>query len=409
MPPSPPLAEGRDRRRLAIVLAGAAAFFSLYAPQSLMPLLHAWLGDSAALAGMIVSAGTLGVAVAAPFAGLLADRIGRRRVIVGAAFAVVLPAACVALAQSPQQLIAARFAQGLCLPGIFAVTVAYIGSHWPAQQARQVTALYVAGTIGGGFCGRFLSGFVAEFSSWQWGFGALATMQLILALAIRAWLPPEHETPRSSGASPLSTMRRLLARAELRGAYLVGFSLLFALVGGFTYITLRLARPPFSLGPAALSSIFAVYLVGVLVTPLGGRLLNRYGHARLLAIAWSLAIAGLALSLVPSLPGVVVALTLFSAGLFLAQTSATSFVTEASGEARATSVGLYVLCYYLGGSVGGVLPAALWNLTGWPGVAVLIAAIGFGSIAVGRRRFQLPQQRAADAPAPMPEAGGEAP
>ncbi|WP_411021313.1 hypothetical protein, partial [Salmonella sp. s29923] len=66
-----------DRRRLAVILAGAAALFSLYAPQSLMPLLHAWLGDSAALAGTIVSAGTLGVAFAAPFAGLLADRIGR--------------------------------------------------------------------------------------------------------------------------------------------------------------------------------------------------------------------------------------------------------------------------------------------------------------------------------------------
>lgn len=395
-----------DRRRIAVVLAGAAAFLSLYAPQSLMPLLHDWLGDNAALAGLIVSAGTFGVAIAAPFAGLLADRIGRRRVIVLAAFWVVLPTTAVALAQSPTQLIAARLLQGLLLPGIFGVTVAYIGSEWPAASARQVTALYVAGTIGGGFVGRFTSGLVAEFGGWQAGFMALAVGQLLLALLIRAWLPNERQRPPPAG-SPLQTMATLLRRPELRGAYAVGFTLLFALVGGFTYVTLHLARPPFALGPAALSAIFAVYLVGVLITPLSGRLLNRYGHGRVLALAWGMTIAGLALSLLSSLPAMVVALTLFSGGIFVAQTAATSFVAEASGAARATSVGLYVLCYYLGGSVGGVLPAALWTHYGWPGVAALIASVGLVSIALGLRSFRHALRPPSDAPPPLPEAGGE--
>ncbi|WP_428309839.1 MFS transporter [Hydrocarboniphaga sp.] len=398
----------KDRRRVAVVLAGAAAFLSLYAPQSLMPLLHAWLGANAALAGLIVSAGTFGVAVAAPFAGLLADRIGRQRVIVLAAFIVVLPTAAVALAQSPTQLIVARLLQGIFLPGIFGVTVAYIGSEWPQQQARKVTALYVAGTIGGGFCGRFTSGLVAEFAGWHWGFGVLAFGQLLLAIAIRAWLPPQRERVRSI-STPLATMRALLRRAELRGAYAVGFSLLFALVGGFTYVTLRLAEPPFSLGPAALSAIFAVYLISVFVTPFSGKLLNRYGHARVLMIAWSITVSGLALSLLPHLMSMIAALTLFSAGLFIAQTAATSFVAEASGDARATSVGLYVLFYYLGGSVGGVLPAPLWMHFGWPGVAALIVAVGALSVTIGWRSFRFALRPAADAPAPLPEAGGEAP
>ncbi|MFZ8396222.1 MFS transporter, partial [Staphylococcus aureus] len=61
-----------DRRRLAVILAGAAAFVNLYAPQSLLPQLQDWMGRNAALAGLVVSSGTLGVAIAAPFAGLLA-------------------------------------------------------------------------------------------------------------------------------------------------------------------------------------------------------------------------------------------------------------------------------------------------------------------------------------------------
>lgn len=397
-----------DRRRLAVILAGAAALFSLYAPQSLMPLLHAWLGDSAALAGTIVSAGTLGVAFAAPFAGLLADRIGRRRVIVLAAFAVCLPSLGAALAQTPEQLIAARFVQGIFLPGIFAVTVAYIGSEWPAAEARQVTGLYVAGTIGGGFCGRVLSGMVSEFAGFHWGFAALALIQLGLAIAIRAWLPAETQPARPS-ARPLVTMRRLLAHRELRGAYAVGFTLLFALIAGFTYITLRLAQAPFSLGPAAMSSIFTVYLFGIFATSYSGRLLNRYGHARVLALSWLAVIASLLLSLLPSLPAVVAALALFSASLFSAQAAATSFVAEASGEARAPSVGLYVTCYYLGGSVGGVLPAAIWAHAGWSGVAGMIALVGAISVALGFRSFRFASRPPKDAPSPLPAAGGTAP
>jgi len=74
-----------DPRRAAVVLAGAAAFVSLYAPQSLLPLLRVWMGTNAALAGLVVSAATAGVALIAPFTGWLADRYGRRRVIVMAA------------------------------------------------------------------------------------------------------------------------------------------------------------------------------------------------------------------------------------------------------------------------------------------------------------------------------------
>lgn len=397
-----------QHRRLAVVLAGAAAFFSLYAPQSLMPLLHDWLGDSAALAGLIVSAGTFGVAVAAPFVGLLADRVGRRRVIVAAAFLVCVPALAAALARSPEELFAARLIQGLLLPGIFAVTVAYIGSEWAPGEAREVTALYVAGTIGGGFCGRMLSGLVAEFSDWRWGFAALAIGQLALALLIRAWLPPDREQ-LPAPASPLSTMRALLRRADLRGAYAVGFTLLFALVGGFTYVTLRLAAPPFSLGPAALSSIFAVYLLGVLVTPLGGRLLNRFGHARLLVLAWLATIVGLLLSLSDSLVMIGVAFGFYATGLFVAQTCTTSFVAEASGEARASSVGLYVFSYYLGGSAGGVLPALAWNQAGWTGVALLLIGVGVVSMQIGYRSFRFGRRPTGGSAAPLPEAGGEAP
>lgn len=373
-----------DRRRLAVCLAGAAAFVPLYAPQSLLPLLRHFVGQNAAMAGAVVSAGTAGVAIAAPFMGQLADRLGRRRVIVLAAFLAAIPSLLSALAPTPALLIAARLLEGLALPGIFAVTVAYTAEQWPPQEARPVTALYVAGTIGGGFCGRLLSGFVAEFAGWRWGFVALALLQLALAACIHAWLAPERPVPRRTDA-PRVRLSDLLGDPALRSVYAAGFALLFALVAGFTYVSLRLAEPPFGLGPGGLSAIFAVYLVGVLTTPLSGHLLNRYGQATVLTCSWGAAIAGLSITILPWLPAVILGLTLFSGGLFFAQTAATTFVGEAMPAARGAAVGLYVTCYYVGGSVGGVLPAPLWGWFGWPGVVALIALAGAASVALGRR------------------------
>ncbi|MGH8446973.1 MAG: MFS transporter, partial [Solimonas sp.] len=359
----------------------------LYAPQSLLPLLRHFVGQNAAMAGAIVSAGTAGVALAAPFMGQLADRLGRRRVIVLAAFLAAIPSLLSALAPTPALLVVARLLEGLALPGIFAVTVAYTADQWPPQEARPITALYVAGTIGGGFCGRLLSGLVAEFAGWRWGFVALALLQLALAVLIWAWLTPEQRAPQPA-SRPRAPLFAMLGHPALRAVYAAGFALLFALVAGFTYISLRLAEPPFNLGPGGLSAIFAVYLVGMLTTPLSGRLLNRHGHASVLAAAWTTAIVGLCITLLPSLVAVIAGLILFSGGLFFAQTAATTFVSEAMPAARGAAVGLYVTSYYLGGSVGGVLPAPLWNWAGWPGVVVLIASAGLMSVMLGRRGFR---------------------
>ena len=58
-----------------------------------------------------------------------------------------------ALATDVQTLIAWRFLQGLLLPPIFAVTVAYIGDEWPPGDIAGVAGVYMAGSSLGGFAG----------------------------------------------------------------------------------------------------------------------------------------------------------------------------------------------------------------------------------------------------------------
>src|SRR5499427_1746662 len=159
-----------DSRSLAVATAGFAAFVNLYSPQALLPELarefHVGPGEISAL----MTAGTAAIALSAPFTGALADVAGRKRLITAAMFAVVVPMLIMTFAGSVAQLTFWRFVQGLLLPPIFAVTVAYIGDEWPPAQVAGVAGIYIAGSSLGGFCGRLVPGVLGDLVGWRAAF-----------------------------------------------------------------------------------------------------------------------------------------------------------------------------------------------------------------------------------------------
>ena len=138
-------------RQLAVGLAGYCAFINLYSPQSILPLLSREFGAGAAEVSTIITVSTLAVALTAPFTGAIADVLGRKRVIVAAMFVLVVPTLMVGMAESLSALIFWRAVQGLVLPPIFAVTVAYIGDEWPPHEATTAAGIYSSGSSLGGF------------------------------------------------------------------------------------------------------------------------------------------------------------------------------------------------------------------------------------------------------------------
>src|ERR1700754_1787289 len=162
-----------DPRMVAIATAGFCAFLNLYSPQALLTALAGEFGVGAAEISTIMTASALAIALTAPFTGAVADVLGRKRVITAAMVAVAVPMAGAALAPDVPALIIWRFLQGLLLPAIFAVTVAYIGDEWPPAQVPAVAGIYIAGSSLGGFCGRFIPGVLHDLIGWRGGVLAL--------------------------------------------------------------------------------------------------------------------------------------------------------------------------------------------------------------------------------------------
>ena len=365
---------GNDLALVAVMLAGGSTFLNVYTTQPLLPFLRQVFHASELEVSLTVSATTIATALAAPFVGLIAEIVGRKRVIVPSIFVLTVPTLLAATSGSLHALIAWRFLQGLCIPGIIAVILAYIGEEFHDRGVGAAMAAYVAGTVLGGFLGRFLSGVIAAHWNWRSAFVVLGIANLASGILVELWLPKsktfEHGRPLSQ---LLHEGAAHLANARLLANFAMGFSLLFALVGCFTYVNFHLAAPPYRLGTAQLGSVFFVYLFGVIVTPLGGRLLDRRGFRVASAVAVACMLAGLTLTLAPQLWIIVIGLTVFSTGTFIGQSAATVETGRIAGRSRSTAAGLYVTLYYIGGSVGAILPAWFWARGGWSSCVVLFA------------------------------------
>lgn len=362
-------------RTAAVVLAGFCAFLTLFAPQPLLPMLAAAFHASAGSIGWVVTISTIAVALTAPLTGIVADRLGRKNVIVPAAFLLAIPTIMAGASGSLGQLLFWRFWQGVFTPGIFAVTIAYITEEWEHGAGSAMSA-YVAGTVLGGFSGRMVAAIAASYFSWRWAFVSLGVLNALGGIAIRAWLPPGRRVaaPRRK-VSTVSTMWRHIQNPRLLATYAVGFCVLFTLLATFNYINFYLAAPPFRLGTTALGLLFTVYLVGAFVTPLAGRFIDRIGHRTTLALAFGGGVAGISLTLLPSLPAVILGLSLCCTGSFIGHSCASSYIGTVARESRASAVGLYVMCYYGGGSAGSALSGHFWTTGGWPACVALVATV----------------------------------
>lgn len=359
-----------------VFTAGFCVFLQLYSPQPLLVVFRGYFGESEARVSLIVSSAALAVAVFSPLIGMFADTAGRKIIIVPSLFILALTTAGCAFAQNLDQLVVFRFVAGICTPGVVAVIIAYISEESETGTAGSVMALYVTGTVLGGLTGRLSAAFIADYFSWRCSFIFLGILTFIGAAAVSVFLPASVMFKRApEWRSSFSAMFRHLGNRKLTATYITGFNALFCHVGLFTYANFYLAKPPFSLSTSALGLIFLVYALGMIVTPVAGRMIDRIGYRSGAVIAICFITSGLLLTVFNSLPVFIFGLAVASTGIFIIQSSSASHAGHAASGARSAATGLYVAFYYLGGSAGATALSIPWSSGGWRAIIAVMVII----------------------------------
>jgi MFS transporter, YNFM family, putative membrane transport protein len=367
-------------RNFVIGLTAFLTVVDLFATQAILPTLTRAYNVTPAAMGFAVNSSTMGMAVAGLAVSLFSHRIDRRLGILVSLAVLSIPTAFLAVAPDLTTFTALRITQGLCMASAFTLTLAYLGEECSAADAGGAFAAYITGNVASNLIGRMVSAALADHLGLASNFYFFAALNL--AGAVLVYYTVAQTTPimqMGQGArSPFAAWMAHLHNPQLPAAFGIGFCILFAFIGTFTYVNFVLVRPPLSLGPMQLGFVYFVFLPSVVTTLLAGRAVRRWGTRPTLWGSLVLAGIGLPLLLLPNLTAVLIGMVLIGVGTFFAQATATGFVSRAATADRGSASGIYLACYFAGGLVGTAILGQIFDRIGWPacvaGIALSLAA-----------------------------------
>lgn len=364
----------------------AVAFLTLvdlFAVQAIVPDLTRAYGVSPATMGVAVNASTLGMAAAGLLTALFGGGLDRRRTVALALALLAVPTALLSVAPDPATFAALRVVQGVFMAVAFTLTLAALGELLTGPAAAGAFAAYITGNVASNLVGRFVAAESVAAVGLHGTFLVFAALNLAGAALVlfSHHHAPGMPLPERGLRAALRAVAVHLARPELRAAFALGFCILFAFIGVFTYVNFVLTEPPFGLPMAALGVVYLVFAPSLLTTPLAGPSVARYGVRASVWIGLGVAVAGLAALLLQSLAAALLGMTLVGVGTFFAQAAATGFVSRAASSNRTAASGLYLASYFFGGLIGAFVLGVVFDAFGWRvTVAGVVLGLGAGAI-----------------------------
>jgi YNFM family putative membrane transporter len=378
-----------DLLRFTIIAVTAfLTLVDLFATQAILPELTNHYGVTPAAMGTAVNASTLGMAVAGLGIAYFSNTIDRRIGILVSLAVLSIPTALLAHAPDLLTFTILRVIQGLCMASAFTLTLAYLGEHYSAADSATAFAAYITGNVASNLIGRFLAAGVTDYFGLISNFYFFAVLNLLGALLVFFTVErtPPMKTMHEKRRSPFEAWVKHLKNPALRASFAIGFCILFAFIGTFTYVNFVLVAPPLGVGMMTLGFIYFVFLPSILTTPLAGRAVKRFGTRPTFWASLAVAGVGLPLLVLPDLSAVLLGMVLVGVGTFFAQACATGFVGRAATTDRGSASGLYLASYFFGGLIGSAVLGVIFDTFGWTacvvGIGLSLAAAAVLAIAL---------------------------
>ena len=383
---------------IIVGLIGFLTLVDLFAAQAILPSLAVQFNATPSQIGFAANASTLGMAVAGIAMVFVGGRINRRSGVWVSLALLSVPTLALAFAPNIHVFTALRIVQGLFMVTAFSMTMSYLAERCTGAQSATALAAYITGAVASNLVGRLVAGAVTGAAGVPANFMFFAGLNLVGAALAFAAL--KNATPmigvNEPMRSPLAVMRGHFSNSCLSASFAIGFLILFAFIGTFTYVNFVLASAPISLSPMALGLVYFVFLPSMVTTPAAGHVAARYGARLSFFTSLGFAVAGLPLLLSTSLPLIIAGLAIVGVGTFFAQATATGFVGRAAKSDRAAASGMYLASYYLGGLAGAALLGWVFEASGW---TATVAAIGASLVLAGALAGTLKQSTAEPAKA----------
>ncbi|EGQ8084163.1 TPA: MFS transporter [Vibrio parahaemolyticus] len=375
------------RITLSLALGSFLVFSNLYLLQPMLPTFATLFSISETQVNWLFAASTLALSFSLVPMAVLSESIGRKLVMMVGLFSIPAISALMLLGDSFIFLVACRALIGIALAAFAAVAVAYMAEELDKHAFSMAIGTYIAANSLGGIAGRISGGLLADNFSVDVAIEVMMVVTLIGVICVHYLLPKQRNfTPSSSS---LRHQNRAIIghfrNQRVWFAMLIG-GLNFALfVNLYSVMGFRLVSAPHNVPVGLASLIFICYLGGTFSSRCAGHWSKRYSSILGMFLGAVVSMAGMWIAAFESLAAMLIGLLLISFGAFFTHTLAYGWVGQNATQAKATATALYLVHYYVGGSLGGFLLLYCWQHGGWSTVllggsvlyAVMFAAIAY--------------------------------
>ncbi len=383
-----PVLQGR-----ALAAATAALLLGVFAVGSealvISPLLEDIaddFGTGVDAAGLSVSVYGLAVAIVAPSAGWVADRVSRRGAILWGLVVFAVAGAFCAVAPSLLSLVAGRalcgVGTGLFLPAAYA----WVGDEVPYESRARVMGWVVAGWALALVAGVPLGGLVGQVAGWRESLAALAGLAAVATVMAVRLLPAGSGAARTAAVGRRVGLRDALAQPGVRGLLAVNLLNMLAFYGLYTYLG-SFVREELDVRSGVAGALILAYGAGVAVMSVNGWIVDRVGKARVVTLSLvALTLIDVGLPWTAGVPALLVAV-LVAMGVLQAAvlTAMATLATNAMPRGRGAVVASMSCTTYVGVTLGAALMGPVFAGPGFAVIGAVSALIVLAAAVLSRR------------------------
>ncbi len=355
-------------------IACGVAVANLYYIQPLLASMAHDFNVSASQIGSIATLGQIGYTIGLLLIVPLGDKFNQRSLIVFMMVAATISLVIIGFAPTMPLLGIASLLVGLTT-AVVQLIIPYAASLAPDGERGHVVGSVMTGLLIGILAARTVSGFVGANLGWRDMYWIAAGLMVVQAVLLRALLP--NDTAKKGEMSYLSLLRSLWnlleTEAVLRETSMFG-ALTFASFSAF-WVTLSflLETPPYHFGSEVAGLFGLVGISGALAASFVGKVADRRDPRFANGIAIGITLLSFLVMWLTGqwLLGLIIGVILLDLGTQGNQVTNQARVYSLNPLARSRLNTVYMVSYFVGGSLGSLLGTAGWSIAKWNGVCIV--------------------------------------
>jgi len=355
-----------NKKPLAIIIYNIMIIVSvMYATQPLQPLLSHEFGISMTQSSLFTAVIMFWLGVAPIVYGYILESVSSKKMLLAASAILFFTNLLLGFSNSFEMFLFARCVEGLVVPAILTSSMTIL-ANIDKKNIQFNMSVYVAATVFGGLVGRVMSGFIATEFGWRAVFFSLSFALLVglyfiknLNLDINAKLTKVT----------LKDVLSILKDKRFTIVYLTMFSVFFVFAGLLNLMPFRMKELFGNVSETTIGLLYLGYGSGVVVALLSRKIVKFFGNEVKTMLIGGFFYTLMTLFFVSeNLTVIFMMMFLLCIGMFTVHSIATGLANSMKSSQKGLTSGMYLTFYYIGGSIGSIVPSFIYSRFGWESV-----------------------------------------